>query len=184
MKKKHKNKRKMKRVLLSVKRPAKKPASKLVKKQAEKPAIKPENSPPAQVQKTPQRKPRMKKAAKAALAIIAAGLVLVAVALILEAQHYPWGRLFGTASQEAESIPDPSPIKLDAEDKGVIIVSACPGPVFADTHDACFRVPFIAESDTADTIGFAKSLRRSAAGQRAGHGGVTAGNHIYRSWIT
>ncbi len=41
------------------------------------------------------------------------GLVLVAVAVAIEAADYPWGRLFGVVP---EALPDPAPIVLTGED--------------------------------------------------------------------
>lgn len=44
---------------------------------------------------------------------MALGLVLVVVAMALEAVDYPWGRLFGIVP---ETLPDPAPIVLTGED--------------------------------------------------------------------
>lgn len=57
-----------------------------------------------------------------ALIAIAAGVVFVAVALYLESADYPWGLLFGTASQSEDSLPDPPDLILDREDSNSQIV--------------------------------------------------------------
>ncbi len=43
--------------------------------------------------------------------IILTGIVLVAIALIMEVQSYPWSTIFG-ASEDASTLPDPKPIIL------------------------------------------------------------------------
>ncbi len=55
--------------------------------------------------------------------LISAGFVILLIAAVLEARDYPWGLLFGTASQSAESIPDPNPITLDEEDKDITVIT-------------------------------------------------------------
>lgn len=62
------------------------------------------------------------------LSLMLVGLVMVVTALIMEASNYPWGILFGTATQNAETIADPAPIILDKEDKDVIVTAASPSP--------------------------------------------------------
>jgi sortase A len=71
------------------------------------------------------------------LSLIAVGLVLVITAVVLEASHYPWGLLFGTANQDADSITDPPPIVLDAEDQGAAVIFEVPSmePVPAETAE-------------------------------------------------
>jgi LPXTG-site transpeptidase (sortase) family protein len=49
-------------------------------------------------------------------AIIIIGIIMFATASVIEASHYPWQRLFGAASQNEASIPDPTAIKLDKSD--------------------------------------------------------------------
>ena len=49
------------------------------------------------------------------------GTVLILGSLGIEAYHYPWGMLFGTA-RDASSIPAPTPIVLKGEDKGSNII--------------------------------------------------------------
>ena len=71
---------------------------------------------------------KKRKIKAVALGFLTSGMLLIIISLVLEARQYPWGRLFGTASQNAETIPDPSPIKLDKEDKNVVIVSTAPVP--------------------------------------------------------
>ncbi len=58
----------------------------------------------------------------AALGVMALGILLLAVALVLESGDYPWGILFGTASQSEDATPDPAPLALDEEDAGASIV--------------------------------------------------------------
>jgi sortase A len=85
-----------------------------------------------------KKKIRQKRKMIIALSLIVVGLALVIVAAIMEAGHYPWGILFGTATQDADTIPDPSPIKLDAEDEDVIITFEAPSPA-PSTTDAAFE---------------------------------------------
>jgi sortase A len=72
----------------------------------------------------------------AALSLVAVGLVLVVTAGVMEASHYPWGILFGTAAQDADAIPDPSPITLDSEDQDIIITEEVPTAEAADASAA------------------------------------------------
>lgn len=67
------------------------------------------------------KKARQRRNMIFALLLICVGLVLVISAVIMEASNYPWGLLFGTATQDADSIPDPSPIILDPEDQSILI---------------------------------------------------------------
>ncbi len=76
---------------------------------------------------------RRKKNMIIALALIAVGLVLVVTAVILEANNYPWGILFGTATQDADEIPDPPPIELDAEDQEAELTAAVPSEEVTET---------------------------------------------------
>ena len=46
---------------------------------------------------------------KLAVAFLITGIVMVITAFALEARYIPWGKLFGTASQSEDSIPDPTP---------------------------------------------------------------------------
>ncbi len=75
---------------------------------------------------TGKKKAKERKRMILAFSLIAVGLVMVITAAIMEASHYPWGVLLGTASQNAATIPDPSPIILDEEDKDVIITEEAP----------------------------------------------------------
>jgi sortase A len=74
-----------------------------------------------------RKKARQRRKMIFSISLIAVGLVLVITAVILEANHYPWGLLFGTATQDADSIPDPSPIELDLEDQGILITDRIRG---------------------------------------------------------
>ena len=60
------------------------------------------------------------------LILIAVGLALVTAAIVLEAMDYPWGVLFKTSDQNADTLPDPSPIELDEQDEGVIVTALPP----------------------------------------------------------
>jgi hypothetical protein len=62
------------------------------------------------------------KGRTAAIIVIIIGLAMVVTSLILEAGNYPWGLLFGTASQNEDALPDPSPLVLDAEDASAEVV--------------------------------------------------------------
>lgn len=57
--------------------------------------------------------------------LIALGLVLIVVALALEASRFPW-RTYLHMEREADAIPDPSPIVLSGEDKGIAIIEGDP----------------------------------------------------------
>ncbi|SHI14335.1 Sortase family protein [Sporobacter termitidis DSM 10068] len=58
--------------------------------------------------------------------LIFAGIVLISGALIFEAYHYPWGTLFGRDDQDEVSIPDPSPIVWENEDRDSVIIRSTP----------------------------------------------------------
>lgn len=73
-----------------------------------------------------KNKARQRRNMIIALSLIVVGLVLVVTAAIMEASHYPWGILFGTATQDVETIPDPPQIVLDAEDQDVVITEEVP----------------------------------------------------------
>ena len=55
--------------------------------------------------------------------LVGLGLVLIAAVLAIEAYHYPWGMLFGSAP---EALPDPDPIVLRTEDAGSALAVGVP----------------------------------------------------------
>lgn len=73
-----------------------------------------------------KKKTSLKRKMILSLSLIAVGLALVITAAIMEASHYPWGILFGTATQNADVIPDPLPIVLDPEDQEIDVTAEAP----------------------------------------------------------
>lgn len=70
-----------------------------------------------------RKKPRIMKTLSALL--IAAGLLCIAAALIIEASRFPW-RTYLHMEREADAIPDPPPIVLSGEDRGITILEGDP----------------------------------------------------------
>lgn len=101
-----------------------------------------------------------------ALLLIAVGLVLVVTAVIMEASHYPWGILFGTASQDADALPDPPPIVLDPEDQDVVITEGVPATEGTDTGTAGEEIE---ASDTPDADPSASEVSPSAGTELPGN---------------
>ncbi len=52
--------------------------------------------------------------------LIVSGIVLIAIALLTEGLHYPWGALFGYVPEES-SLADPAPIALKGTDVNSIV---------------------------------------------------------------
>lgn len=59
--------------------------------------------------------------------LIVAGVLIIALAVGIEASLYPWGTLFGTHNDVA-SMPDPSPIVLTGEDEDSTLVESSAAP--------------------------------------------------------
>lgn len=59
------------------------------------------------------------------LLLITIGVLCIATALIIEANRFPW-RTYLHMEREAEAIPDPAPIVLSGEDRGISIVEGDP----------------------------------------------------------
>jgi len=95
----------------------------------------------------------MKKTTVVALVLTALGLILVAIAAVLEARSYPWRLRLGLPAQDAAALPEPSPIVPDEEEAVVVYLEAVETPAGQQAGEAPAEMPDIlpgAEEDTAE----------------------------------
>ncbi len=70
-----------------------------------------------------EKRPRVKRFLP--LLLIAVGVLCITAAIVIEASHFPW-RTYLHMEREANAIPDPSPIVLSGEDRGITILEGDP----------------------------------------------------------
>lgn len=92
-----------------------------------------------------KKQANMKRKLMISIGIIVIGLGMVITALVLEASNYPWGLLFGTATQNDEEIADPAPIVLDEEDQDVLVTED------ASPQASVSELPVTASPEAEDT---------------------------------